>query len=407
MIKNISMVLRYSKLNMKKVIIILFSVLPLIDSLNGFTTELPIGIVYKIGLCAVLLLTLINRRKISSKYFFIVLFLTIYILLSISVNLALGGKLTHVDYPIKLLFNAVLLCLLLDLIKHNIMTGESIYTILENSSYVFICCFIVPYFLGVGNSVYSGGIGYKAFFISQNELGMLITVMVFFTAYKLICRNSIKDVICLSLLFLCGMLLNTKTTIIACIIAIAAWIIPIFYKSKLSVKIMTIVTLLVGIIVFRNVVISAFNASIDRYSILLSKFYNGVPLTGILSGRDIFLQNAWENLKQSNTLIKGLIGNGFCSDILIEMDLFDVFFYLGIIGLLPVIIFLLIMFRTTLKNSKQDHSFVRPLSLLVMIALFSLAGHVLFMSMSGCYFALYICFLVSYRTDYKNRRVLL
>ena len=378
-------------------IILFFSILPLIDTLNGVYHSLPLGIVYKIILCMFLFLNSTRCGKFRKKYAVLIIASIAYVGMSIVINMALGGKLVNSEYPIKLIFNIVLLCLLLNEISRDVISGETIYKIIRNGSWILIMCYLIPYVLGVGNIVYSGGMGYKGFFISQNELSLVIVVMLFFTAYRLIYNTNVWGVLCLALLFLCAMLLNTKTTIISGIIAICLWIIPILLKSKVRTKIIILILIALGFCLLKDKIFTAISASINRYLMLVEKHYGGSSLTGVLSARNYYLSDAWNGLNNSHTILRLIIGNGFCSDVLIEMDLFDIFFFLGIIGLLVTIIFLYIVFKVAAKKVKQDGCLIRPLSFLVIIILLTLAGHVLFMSMSGCYFILYVCFITSYK----------
>lgn len=385
-------------------IVALFSVLPIIDTLNGLFLQLPLGVLYKLGLCGLLFVVAIIKGRFKKKYIYIMLFSALYISFSIIVNIVLGFKLINSDYPIKLIFNIVLYCLLMNELQTNRMNGDSIYHILNNSSWLLIACFLFPYLLGVGNRVYGNEMGYKAFFISQNELALIISVLVFFSAYKLIYRINIRNVINIALLFLCGILLNTKTTIITCILAIGMWILPIIARSKFKVKLSAVLVMIIGLFVFRNRLIMAISNSYDRYSLLLTRHYEGSALTGVLSARNYYLKDALENLNGSHTVLRGVIGNGFCSDILVEMDLCDIFFYLGTVGLIATIVFLFIIFKKSCKMSKKDNSLIRPVSFVTIVALLTLAGHVLFMSMSGCFFVLYVCFLTMYERNPKNEK---
>ena len=97
------------------------------------------------------------------------------------------------------------------------------------------------------------------------------------------------------------------------------------------------------------------------------------------------------------------MGNGFCTEILTEMDLIDLFFYLGFIGTVFVLAFLIWQFFGIYKNCKKDQSVIRMVSYLVIVGLSFIAGHVLFMAMSGCFFVLYCCFLTYYHEPSKDR----
>ena len=278
-----------------------------------------------------------------------------------------------------------------------IIDGNTLFRILDYSTYVFLFCFLAPYLLGKGESVYGGGIGYKAFFFAQNELGLILVVLTFFHAYKL--TNSINkvDLVKIGLLMICSLLLNTKTAILACLLAVLLWIIPIIVKAKMKTKLIGLMIVCVGAVILRETIIAAIKNSYSRLMILSSKHYGGSFFAGVLSGRNYSVAKAYEELHgKDHSPLRWLIGNGFCSTILTEMDLIDIFFYLGIIGTLVLFIWLLWIFNRARENTKEDKSRIRILSLLVVYGLLFFAGHVLFMAMSGCYFVVYCIFLSSY-----------
>jgi hypothetical protein len=284
------------------------------------------------------------------------------------------------------------------------------------SSWGLIVCYLVPYALGLGNEVYSNGLGYKAFFIAQNELNLIVVVMVFFMAYKLILRVQFIDLIKMGLLILCGILLNTKTSIIACFMALAIWFGTAILKGDRKAKFITIVSALVGVMVLKDRILQTVSGSLQRFTALQTKYYNGSILTSVLSGRNYYVRNAWEYFTSEHTQFRFFFGNGFCSDYLTEMDLIDIFFYLGLVGTVCVGIFLCWVLKKSVQNMKADNTIIRPISFVVIIALLTISGHVLFMAMSGCYFVVYVCFLICYKNTtstsgqkapYTNRKILL
>lgn len=385
--------------NWEDILVILFGVLPIIDMLNGFFRGLPIGAIYKILLCGVLLVNKVkSNSKLSKKLMIMVFLAAIYISVSICTNVGVfNGKIINSDYPTKLIFNITMMALFIDNFRSRKLRGESIFRILDISSWMMIICFLVPYALGVGVRVY--GYGYKSFFIAQNELNLIIVVLLFFTSYKLTVKISVRDLIREALLLICAILLNSKTTLIACLIATGMWAVSILRKSKLIYKISTMVVLIIGVYLFRDNFLQAVNNSLVRQNALQSQFYGNSLLAGILSGRNFFVEEAWNDLIHNHTEFRFIFGNGFCSSILCEMDLFDIFFYLGIVGTIATMIFLGWVFKSSIKTSKSDRSLIRPISFLTIFALLTLSGHVLFMAMSGSYFVIYCCFLMYYNEN--------
>lgn len=388
--------LAFSLRNRSILIESLFCVLPLVDTLNGLYVDAPVGIVFKAGLCMVLIIQTLQTGRMTKNGVIVLLTSTSFILTSMVLNIALGGKLGNISFPIKLIFNILLFVFFLELKRQGVLSGRSFYSILDRSAWLFLLCYYIPLILGIGRRVYIGDIGYKAFFLAQNELGLIIVVLTFFQSYKL--SNHIKalDLVKFALLMLCGILLNTKTALISCLLAAALWAFPLIIHAKWRTKILVLGIIVVGIFLLRKTVVSSVQRVIVRFSILTTRYYGDSMFAGVLSGRNYFVLKAAHELKSSNTLIKIVIGNGFCSKILTEMDFVDIFFYLGVIGESMTVAGVSWLFHKCKENVKADRTKVRIASLIVIYVLMFAAGHVLFMSMSGCYFVLYCCFLMYY-----------
>ena len=389
---------KISKKRKQKIITIMFCILPLIDTLNGIYSEIPVGKMYKMSLGLMVFLYLcLKQRKMKKNYTMIMGGAIIYVIFSIIINILLGDIPLSIDYPLKLIFNIVLLISLLQCADYKLLNGIDFYHILDISSWLFIGCYFIPYILGIGNRVYAGDIGYKAFFIAQNELGLIVVVFCFFNAYQLTNRIKTLYVLKLVLLLACGLLLNTKTAIIGSLISIIMWFGHIVIKGKTKYKVMSIIAVIIGVFTLKNTIINSFVLVQQRYSMLTTKYYKGSIITGLLSARNNTFFSALNNLLHNHFIIRFFIGNGFCSELLTEMDIVDVFFYLGFIGAFFTIAVLFRLFIVTIRNSKTDSSRIRLASYLIIVALLFWAGHVLFMAMSGCYFIIYLCFLIYYK----------
>ena len=385
-----------NKLNNQSIVYFL-GMLPVIDSINGLKPNLQVGMLYKIFLCFYLFIMFwYSGKKMRRNTLTMAMLIVLYIIGTILVNTLLGGKIINIDYPIKLIFNIILLLLMVENIKVKNMDGKDIYYALNIGCWMFLGCYIVPYICGTGNSVYGDNMGYKAYFISQNELSFVIIVLTCFVGYRIISNIKFIECIKLVLLFLAGILLNTKSTIIVCMfVAIMAFVILIIHQSA-GVKVGTIIITIIGIILLKEKFLLAVNASVNRYSSLKSLYYDDSVLTAVLSGRNIYVKNAWEELRVDGNLFNYVIGNGFCGKYLTEMDLFDIFFYMGIVGVIITIICLTYIFKNISKTNRAELNIYKKMSFLISVAFMFLTGHVLFMAMSGCFFVLFCCFLMEY-----------
>lgn len=381
-------------------IVLLFAILPLVDSLNGVLVRQgvgSIGSVYKVCLCAVLLLPVLRQRDVRVKTAVPVLVALGYILTSVAVNyFVLNAPNLKLDHAVKLVFNIVTFALLLENHSNGTLRSTSFYRMLDICAWLLPVCYFVPYVLGTGYHVYSGNMGYKAFFIAQNELSLIIIVLFYFCLYKLTLKLRLSTLAQAALILLCGLLLNTKSTILACLLGAAVCFLYVLVKLPTRIRIYALGILAVGCLVFVDVIAKVVSSMVSRFSTLQNKYYSGSVLTAILSGRDYLLADAWNAFSQEHTILRLLLGNGFCSGYLVEMDILDMFFYLGIPGALSAVIFLVAIFVKSRRNLRTDPSCIRLLSFLLIVFFLNITGHVLFMAMSGCYFVVYMAFLMTF-----------
>lgn len=392
-------------INYELIVISLFSILPLIDSCNGYLEgTIAIGSMYKLILLVVILFPIVISKKRFSKSLLLVVVCAIgYIFFSVVSNVIFfNGTIISNDYLTKLIFNILLYGLFSQNMRERIISGDTIFKILDNSSWIMVCCLLIPYVLGVGNRVYANQIGYKGFFISQNELSFVLIVLCFFSSFKLLCKITMTGIIQLTLLVICAMLINTKSTIFAGLIAVCLMIIFKVIHGNMRSKLITSIIAVLGGVVLRNVIFSSIQSMLSRYGTLKNVYYNNSIFTAILSGRNIYFQFAWKYLTENHSIFRFIFGNGFCSSYLIEMDFIDIFFYFGLLGVLALIVFLAIIFRKIMKSYRNENRLYRIISYLVVIGFMFFTGHVIFMAMSGTYFIIYIIFLMTYKFDEKE-----
>lgn len=397
----------YSKHLFDNLIVLMFSVLPIVDSVNGILVRqggVSIGSVYKVLLCGILLLPVLRAQKLKTKTLGAVLAAVMYVVFSVLVNLLVfDADSLRFDYVIKLIFNILTLALLLEDHRNGTLTAGSFCRMLNNTAWLLPVCYFVPYVLGVGYHVYGGSMGYKAFFIAQNELSLIIIVLFYFCLYKMTVKLRFLTLVQTGLLLLCGLLLNTKSTIIACLLGTVVCFLYVLFKMPARIRLYALVVLAAACVIFRDTIAEVVASMAERFTSLMNKHYGGSVFTAILSGRNYYAQDAWASLWQEHTLFRFLFGNGFCSQYLVEMDLVDIFFYLGAFGAVAVVGFLVWVPVRSWRNLCADPAPIRLLSYLLILFFLNITGHVLFMAMSGCYFVVYICFLLTVCPDKEAR----
>jgi len=393
-------VFRIKRLTIEQIIVILFAILPVVDSINGILISkgLPsLGTLYKVFTLALLFIFLLRHGAIPKGVLLATICIVLYIAISLAINIFfLSGTLLNKDYPIKLLFNVLTLALLMGCRQAELIDGDSIFRILNINTWLMIIMILVPKALGLGSTIYSGGIGYKGFFYSNNELSVALIILFYFSLYRFARKISFLQAAQLLSILICVLLLNTKSGMAACLLGGGLFAVEYLLRKDAKYKLALIALILLALFVAKDFIIEQVKSFLSRQA-YLHNLYGGSLLDTILSGRTFKLQAAWEELLQGKGFIfRLLFGNGFCSASLVEMDFIDVFFYQGIFGAVALTGFLGWLFFKSLKNFKKDGTLMRPCGFLAVVGFAFLAGHVFFMATSGCYFVLICCFNLMY-----------
>ena len=119
-------------------------------------------------------------------------------------------------------------------------------------------------------------------------------------------------------------------------------------------------------------------------------------MAALLSGREKFFASAIDNLVQEKYLIFKLIfGVGFFyrnnwgKGRLIEMDILDIFFSLGLVITLVIVFYIIKLVYKMIRNL-NERNFVFFVCISIMLLFSFIAGHVAFSAFSGSILALLI-----------------
>lgn len=389
-------------------VIVLFSILPVVDSINGILIRagLPsVAIVYKVFLMAVLMIPIIQRRVVNTKVFAGMLAIVVYTIATMVLNfIFLRESFIELTFPIKLLFNVITLVLLWSNIDNNVLSGNTIYKIFTNNVYLMLVCMLVPYVLGIGYTIYSGGHGYKAFFYSNNELNVVLIILFYFCLFKVAEKFTICNLILLGGMFICVLMMSTKSSIIVCAVGVVIFLLKCLKRIDIRVKTVAIVSVIGALFIAKDFLWEKIEAFLGRQSGLMT-VYSGDLLATITSGRLYYIEEASaEFATRDYPVFHFLFGNGFISKVLTEMDFVDIFSYMGLVGVLLIVVGILWIYYKSIPQFKRDENGVRHIGFLLIMAFSFIAGHVLFMATSGCYFVLYCCFIMSYNTEMDDGR---
>nr|WP_256439082.1 O-antigen ligase family protein [Zobellia sp. B3R18] len=263
-------------------------------------------------------------------------------------------------------------------------------------SYFILILNIFVKYLGLGYPAYkNGGMGSKGFFYAGNEISALLIILCSILAFVIWEQgNKTKYYIFLFINLLGGLTISSKTAILG--ILLVFFIIP--FQGK-SLKIKRFIPLITATIALLPIVFFLSWKFIQNSSIMLRFQYNYDQLdiwSFILSSRNVFLVNSYETYKNEYDFIEKIIGVGetkyeYLNDFkVVEMDIVDIFFTYGFIGLATFLLMIYFVFLQSKKFSRcNDRPFANLVTMMVLILLLisTLAGHVFGSGMSAIFIA--------------------
>ncbi len=374
---------------------LLFS--PVLDALTSIFVR-NINISFSIGTIVrgiFLLLVLVwIRYNVKNKKILIIFLL--YVLLALMYYF--GEKNNNILLEITNIFQIFYLpIMLLFFSKYN---NEKINDKLIVKIYLFyLNLILIPYLFNVGYSLtesYSNKVGYFGLFIGGNELsGILVGLAPIVLTYVSKSKSYILKIVTYIELFLAMILIGTKTLFVGIIIVLLyllykkirySYVVMNEKKSKLPV-IIGIVVVVITVVIFPKLpMVKNIKTTLDYYKI--KKVSDIVKIENV---DNILFSKRLSNLNNVNKkFIRGetknfIYGIGL-SEIkeinVIEIDIFDIFYSIGIFG--TFIYILLILFTTKFNELRSEKTLASIL--FILMSLFT--GHVLIKPMVSIYIAL-------------------
>ena len=339
---------------------------------------------------------------------------------SIGVLLLTGAKLslgTDVKYFVKYCYNIVMffayLSLMRSMCKNKDEFIEKVFFVIRCTCIICALGIIIPYIFSLGYYTYADRLGYrgcKGYFYSGNDITAVFTVLMplaaaYFLSLKepFFSKRSIISLFSVALSVVALFLIGSKTAFIAAIgtcgflLVFALFSIRRHGKSYL-VKLLQIVVLslllllILGCIVGFGRLIPGIATSLHAPAVYANT--ESVEVV-VLSGRGEKLSNQFGLFLDGGPLT-WIFGIGRSTvDSIIEMDLFEVIIYYGVVGaaaMLWLYVWLAVSFIKSLLKQFDIISFALFIALGMSFGYLVLAGHVLFSVTSGQYFVLAIAF---------------
>lgn len=374
---------------------LLFS--PVLDALTSIFVR-NINISFSIGTIVrgIFLLFVLIWLRYNEKNKKILIFFLLYVLLALMYYF--GEKNNNILLEITNIFQIFYLpIMLLFFSKYN---NEKINDKLIVKIYLFyLNLILIPYLFNMGYSLtesYSNKVGYFGFFIGGNELsGILVGLAPIVLTYVSKSKSYILKIVTYIELFLVMILIGTKTLFVGIIIVLLyllykklrySYVVMNEKKSKLPL-IIGIIVVAVTIVIFPKLpMVKNIKTTLEYYKI--KKVSDIVKVENI---DNIIFSKRLSNLNNVNKKFihgeaKNFIYGIGLSEIkeinVIEIDIFDIFYSVGIFGTLIYI--LLILFTAKFNELRNEKALAS--TLFILMSLFT--GHVLIKPMVSIYIAL-------------------
>ena len=388
--------MKYNKIFDKIVyLFLLFS--PLLDALTSIfvhNTNLGFSIGTIIRGIFLLLVLIWIKNNIKNKK--ILIFFILYVLLALMYFFGRyrGNILPEITNLFQIFYLPIML---LFFSKYN---NDNINDKLMVKIYLlYLNLVLIPYIFNLGYSLtesYSNKVGYFGLFIGGNEIsGILVGLAPIVLSYVSNSKNYILKLVTYIELFLVMILVGTKTLFIGIIITILyliyrrlryAYVVMNEKKSKWPYLIGIIPVVLVIIFFPKLPMIKNIKTTLEFYKIekvsdvITIKNLDNVVFSKRLSNLNninkVFIKS------ESQDFIYGLGFSKIKSINVIEIDLFDIFYSIGIFG--TFVYFLLILYTVKFNGLRKDKSLA--CALLILMSLFT--GHILTKPMVSIFIAL-------------------
>ena len=264
---------------------------------------------------------------------------------------------------------------------------------------IYLNLIIIPYIFGIGFNLtdsYVNKEGYFGLFSFGNELSAVLVILgVIALNYVNKSNNYLLKIFTYIELFICIYLVGTKTLFIGTIITLIYFLIKFIKFSKVfevkkdkkifSIFLIVFVVLMICILP-KTPMLKNIKTTLDYY-----KINNVKDILNVKTIDNVIFSKRLSNLNEVNkeyvngsveTLIYGVGKNKIIDTNIIEIDIFDIFYSVGILGSFVYLLFLL--YTIKFKGLRELYRFASILMILISL----ITGHVLIQPMVSVYLAL-------------------
>lgn len=383
----------------------IFVISLVIDNINGIlllnNIDLPISVgqMYRYFMILYFLYNIVKykNKNIMLKICLGLIYLFVLTFLYFINHQSINGLIMDITYVIKLIFPFIIIAFFYVLYSENKLTINVIEHIFKTFMIIAPLSLIMPRLFNIGYDSYNLGGGYKGFYYSNNEINVLLICTFIYSMEKLYKNKNVKSII-ISLINATSLfLIGSKTSLIVIAIVILIYIFRVRKDTKLFISIITITV--VTILIFSTI----FNTQISEMSIRFKYFYNtlaierdGGILTFLMSERNLRIIPAFNkniiNVQWLDAVFNFLFGIGRYQQVnekilntLMELDLFDTFYWYGFIAA-AIVMKKYIQFFIMSVHKKNIYEY--KLMYIIIFAFSMIAGHVWYSALAGSTLAL-------------------
>lgn len=430
---------------MKKLVYFIFLLLPFIDLSSAIITRftnlsISIGAILK-GLLLIFLViytlffTKSKYKKVSIIYIILAIIFSLAYLLTKPIFWNFGIIFNEINYLVKFLFFPIsffaFLCIFDDIgFDKKSVEKLMLYTIITYSALL-----ILPILTGTSFNTYENGLyGMVGWFYAANEISTIL-VLLFPFSYLLISDKRKYLFLGILPILLVISYVGTKVTLFGLIISGFIVLVISFLHNKKFLKNPFISCLLIFIVIlvinFGSYTIKNFFTVLDTPS-ATEEIYECIgceDLPGdslltkikkyglrLLSQRNYFLKNTNEIYAENFNPETFLLGLGFNNNEeinnsnitkLIEMDILDIFYHLGVIAvilfLIPFLFLLYLLIKNRFRLTKERVFYI--LMILMSLGISTIAGHVYMAPAVSIYVVIYCMLLANELNAFDKKKI--
>jgi hypothetical protein len=413
---------------MKKVYLLYIFLLlqPIIDLITSFmiyNTNITLSISIITRGIVILLLSiyvLFNKeskyKKISTLYLVGLLIFSCLYFISKDNIFNPDYLVNEVIYIFKFTYLPIIFIGILNLIDNYKIKNKKIYVLSIVIALEYALLIILPWFTNTSYLSYDYvGNGIKGWFYSTNDITSIICLLFPFSFYIIHDKFKYFHYLIFPILLIPLMLIGTKTSLVGLILSLTFFTLYILLsKSEIYIKIIAIIS--ISFIISMTPYIPAYqnfenkyNDGNDNQNVILRLMGKSFSLRYdyYKDAKDVYLKSDIKTKLLGIGFTDRLDTNNYIYEKLIEMDVFDILFRYGIIGIIIIFMPLLYMFYRLFKAlffEKVKISFDMLLSLYIiflglLISVFQ--GHVLGTPSASIYIAIAMVLLIN-TIDYQK-----